>query len=237
MSSFFNTTQIGHNIATFDFESFLYSNQINYVAYAFASFATFISLIHIFRHLKNYTMPQIQTYVIRILFIIPIFAISSALALALMQIGNYVLIIRDIYEAVVVYSFLNLILEYCGGETDCVYQIENEPLLYLPLPLCCVKPLPRDAKLMRICCRGVLQFVIIKPIVTLVDLCLLPTGHDDNYIWQIIKLVIYNLSYGLALYCLFVFYLATKPITKNFRPVYKFAAVKGESLRYEFKYN
>lgn len=229
--SFFNYTKlkniIEHDVENFSFQEFLYSKEIDYVAYAFAAFAALISFIHIFKHLKNYTMPQIQTYVIRILFICPVFAISSALAIALGDYGNYVLIIRDIYEAVVVYSFLNLILEYCGGETDCVYKIENEPLLNLPLPLCCVRPKPRDAKLMRICCRGVLQFVIVKPIVTLVDLCLLPTGHDQNNIWQIIKLIIYNFSYGSALYCLFVFYLATKPITKNFRPVYKFAAVKG----------
>ena len=176
--SIFNATQIERSIESFSFEEFVRSNQINYVAYAFASFAAFISLIHIFRHLITYTMPQIQTYVIRILFISPVFAISSAIALGLVTVGNYVLIIRDMYEAVVVYSFLNLILEYCGGETDCVYQIENEPLLHLPIPLCCFKPLPRDAKLMRMCCRGVLQFVVIKPIVTLVDLCLLPTGQD-----------------------------------------------------------
>lgn len=219
-------------ILSFDWVEFIYSEQINYWAYGLASFSAFISLIHIFRHLKNYTMPQIQTYVVRILFICPIFAISSAMALALVQNGEYVLIVRDVYEAVVVYSFLNLILEYCGGETDCVYQIENEPLLKMPPPLCCLKPKPRDAKLMRFCCKGVLQFVLVKPVVAAVDIVLLPLELELEPIWQMIKLIIYNFSYGFALYCLLLFYLATKPIIKNFRPVYKFAAVKGEFSKF-----
>jgi hypothetical protein len=51
--------------------------------------------------------------------------------------GVYIAKLRDLYEAVVIYSFFNLILEFCGGETDCVYQIENEPAIKMPFPLWC----------------------------------------------------------------------------------------------------
>jgi hypothetical protein len=91
-------------------------------------------------------MPGIQIYVIRILIICPVYALSSALALILAPNGTYAETARDVYEAFVIYSFLNLILEYCGGETDCVYQIENEPPLRLPMPFCCVQKMPRDAR-------------------------------------------------------------------------------------------
>ena len=91
-------------------------------------------------------MPGIQIYVIRILVICPVYAISSSLALALGNNGAYAEIARDVYEAFVIYSFLNLILEYSGGETDCMYQIENEPQLHMPCPLCFLKPRPRDAR-------------------------------------------------------------------------------------------
>lgn len=91
-------------------------------------------------------MPGIQIYVIRILVICPVYAISSSLALGLGKYGAYAEISRDVYEAFVIYSFFNLILEYSGGETDCIYQIENEPQLRWPCPLCFLKPRPRDAR-------------------------------------------------------------------------------------------
>jgi hypothetical protein len=91
-------------------------------------------------------MPGIQIYVIRILVICPVYAISSSLALGLGKYGAYAEISRDVYEAFVIYSFLNLILEYSGGETDCIYQIENEPQLKWPCPLCFLKPRTRDAR-------------------------------------------------------------------------------------------
>ena len=88
----------------------------------------------------------IQIYVVRILVICPVYAFSSVLALGLGSLGTYAEIIRDIYEAFVLYSFLNLILEYCGGETDCIHQIENDPVLKMPFPFCCLRPMPRDAR-------------------------------------------------------------------------------------------
>jgi hypothetical protein len=91
-------------------------------------------------------MPGIQIYVIRILIICPVYALSSALALGLAPNGAYAETARDVYEAFVIYSFLNLILEYCGGETDCIYQIENEPAITLPCPFCFMKKMPRDAR-------------------------------------------------------------------------------------------
>ncbi len=72
---------------------------------------------------------------------------TSTLALVLGPYGTYAEVVRDVYEAFVIYSFLNLILEYSGGETDCVYMIENEPALRMPCPLCLMKPKPRDARL------------------------------------------------------------------------------------------
>jgi hypothetical protein len=105
-----------------------------------------ISAFHITQHVTHYTMPGIQLYVVRIIFICPMYAVSSALALWLGPHRVFAEIIRDIYEAFVIYSFLNLILEFCGGEADCIYQIENEAMLPMPWPLCFMKPVPRDAR-------------------------------------------------------------------------------------------
>jgi hypothetical protein len=159
-------------------------------------------------------MPGIQIYVIRILVICPVYAISSSLALGLGKDGAYAEIARDVYEAFVIYSFFNLILEYSGGETDCIYQIENEPQLRWPCPLCFLKPRTRDARffslclfpssdelylslsrLMRFCHRGVLQFVIIKPIVAGMDIIMIATNNKSKLGYEIFVFIVYNIRF------------------------------------------
>jgi hypothetical protein len=131
----------------------------------------------------------------------------------------------------VIYSFLNLILEYCGGETDCIYLIENEPMLHMPCPLncgCLKSPRPRDARLMRMCERGVLQFVIIKPIMACLAIIMIATDNYFSVVFEYFEAVVYNVSYSWALYCMYVFYLATNELLAKFRPIMKFASVKGQ---------
>lgn len=170
-------------------------------------------------------MPGIQIYVVRILFICPVYAMSSALALWLGSLGVYAETFRDVYEALVIYAFMNLVLEYCGGETDCIYQIENEPPLQLPWPLCC-QHMPKDARLMRLCQRGVLQFILVKPVVAILDSIMLAAGLYYLTFYQYFVAIVYNISYTYALYCLYVFYLATSRLISEFRPVLKFASIK-----------
>eukprot|EP00605_Chrysophyceae_sp_TOSAG23-4_P000624 GSChrysophyteH1.ASY1.ANO1.703.1 assembled CDS len=173
-------------------------------------------------------MPQIQQWIVRILLICPIYAISSAIALKIGPTdGIYVEFVRDLYEAFVVYSLLNLIMEYCGGEVDCVYSIEAEGPLSMPFPFnFCMKPKNRNAKLLRFCQRGVLQFVLVKPIMAATDVVMMATGNYYNKIFQIIETTIYNISYCTALYALLTIYLATRTMLKKFRCITKISAVK-----------
>eukprot|EP01032_Pedospumella_encystans_P024120 gene24120-27290_t len=197
------------------------------VGLVFASVSIIISMLHILRHLKNYSMPEVQLYVIRILLTCPVYAVTSSIALTLGKNGIYAEVLRDVYEAVVVYSFMHLMLEYSGGETDCVYLMENEPRLRLPCPLCCLKPRARTLRLLRFCQRGVIQFILTQPTVAVVSVILLITGQYKTPAWQILQTIIYNISYAWALYCLYVFYLAIRQNIKNFRPIAKFASVKS----------
>ena len=56
---------------------------------------------------------------------------------------------------------------------------------------------------------------------------MLLTGYYYHPIYQTIQIIIYNVSYGWALYCLYVFYLAVKKVISPFRPIAKFATVKS----------
>ncbi len=347
-----------------------------FIAFASASIATCISILTIFNHLRHYGKPHLQRYIVRILVIVPMYSILSWLSLALVQQAIYFDTVRDCYEAFVVYSFLQLILAYCGGEGACLVKmqqqqhqtmgkeeeedgslrssidssgsigkkgdgygleeedcsfiidensfthsvlcIENEeerleekeevdntkkkkkaqeddeedeeeddfffddiiahrkqehdaeketsldqqekktvsnngttmdstnaiispssePILVPVLPLedfnhpwpfvyCFPTPLLRDGRFLRQCTKGTIQFVIIKPIFALLSLIMLASGHYNDTLYQLILSIIYNVSYSLALYCLLLFYLATKSILSSFHPILKFFAVKS----------
>lgn len=78
---------------------------------------------NIYRHLDHYTRPHLQVHILRILLVTPIIAFFSFLALAANDIRFPLSVLRDMWEAVVVYSFLMLILEYMGGEHLCLNSI------------------------------------------------------------------------------------------------------------------
>ena len=207
---------------------FIHSQHALTIAVVAACISLIISFVHLYRHLKQYTMPQIQMWIIRILLICPAYAICSSLAVGLgSPNGMYVEFVRDLYEAFVVYSLLNLIMEYCGGEQDCVYAIENEAPLEMPFPCCCMRPKARDAMLLRFCQRGVLQFVFIKPVMATTDVIMMATGNYYNPVFVTIETIIYNFSYAIALYSLLVMYLATKTQLSRFRCITKISAVKS----------
>lgn len=191
--------------------------------------ATLMGFYAITGHLHHYGKPQYQRYIVRILAVIPVYSVASWLSLELVHFTAvlYVDTIRDCYEAFVIYSFLNLVLSFAGGESSCVasMQLVKTDIPHL-FPLCCLSPLPRDGRLLRRCKRSALQFVIIKPLFAVLSLVMLACGkyHSKEYQW--VLFVVYNTSYSIALYWLVVFYQATKHALAEYHPVRKFVAVK-----------
>jgi hypothetical protein len=120
-----------------------------------------------------------------------------------------------------------LILEYAGGEGNCVVKMQGRAPLRMPFPCCFMEPRPRTVDLLRECFRGTIQFVVVKPGIGMISIIMVSQDLYFNPIYQTIMLTIYNISYTVALYYLLVFYLATKEACANYYPVSKFAAVKG----------
>eukprot|EP00612_Vaucheria_litorea_P001925 CAMPEP_0171458112 /NCGR_PEP_ID=MMETSP0945-20130129/3918_1 /TAXON_ID=109269 /ORGANISM="Vaucheria litorea, Strain CCMP2940" /LENGTH=313 /DNA_ID=CAMNT_0011983849 /DNA_START=341 /DNA_END=1282 /DNA_ORIENTATION=- len=131
------------------------------------------------------------------------------------------------YEAFVVYAFFTLILEYAGGDYNCSERMKHLPPVSHPPPLCFLSPVRRDAYLLRLTKQGVVQFVVIKPIMAIAGLVALAGGFYFDDIFQVILLVVYNVTYSVALYCLLIFYLAIQSLLTPFQPVQKFFAVKA----------
>ena len=91
-----------------------------------------------------------------------------------------------------------LILEYAGGEANCIAKMQTRPALVLPCPLCCLAPRPRTVDLLRECKRGTIQFVVVKPLAGLVSIVAVSQGVYYSLGYQIVMLVIYNIRRALA---------------------------------------
>uniref|UniRef100_A0A915HP18 Transmembrane protein 184A n=1 Tax=Romanomermis culicivorax TaxID=13658 RepID=A0A915HP18_ROMCU len=213
----------------------------------FSSFSIFLRplllffLFEIYQHLRWYTCPAEQRWIVRILFIVPIYSFDSWLSLLFFTNDVYIYFnsIRDIYEAFVIYSFLSLCYEYLGGESTIMAKIRGKPIRFLSYSrhsyvtcTCCLARKQYTIEFLRFCKKATLQFCLVKPLMALLTLVLMPMGYYNDGDWSPAKgylyiTLIYNTSISLALYALFLFYNATKKLLAPYNPVIKFTTVKS----------
>ncbi|XVF31545.1 hypothetical protein REPUB_Repub16aG0155000 [Reevesia pubescens] len=206
---------------------------LNIVAFICTAGAIVLAILHIYRHLLNYTEPIFQRYIVRIIFMVPVYALMSFLSLVLPRSSIYFNSIREVYEAWVIYNFLSLCLAWVGGPGAVVLSLSGRVLKpSWCLMTCCFPPMPLDGRFIRRCKQGCLQFVILKPILVAVTLILYAKGKykDGNFSPRQAYLyltIIYTISYTMALYALVLFYMACKDLLQPFNPVPKFIIIKS----------
>ncbi|XP_014585309.2 transmembrane protein 184A isoform X4 [Equus caballus] len=141
----------------------------------------------IYLHLRSYTVPNEQRYIIRLLFIVPIYAFDSWLSLLLLgahQRYIYFDSVRDCYEAFVIYSFLSLCFQYLGGESAIMAEIRGKPIRSSCFyGTCCLRGRSYSIGFLRFCKQATLQFCVVKPIMALVTIILQAFGkyHDGDF--------------------------------------------------------
>ncbi|KAJ4721836.1 Transmembrane protein like [Melia azedarach] len=205
----------------------------SFIAFLCTVGATGLGIFHVYRHLLNYTEPTYQRYIVRIILMVPLFAIMSFLSLILRDSAIYFNSIREVYEAWVIYNFLSLCLAWVGGPGAVVLSLSGRVLKpSLCLMTCCFPPIPLDGRFIRRCKQGCLQFVILKPILVAVTLILYAKGKykDGNFSPNKAYLyltIIYTISYSMALYALALFYMACRDLLQPFNPVPKFVIIKS----------
>ncbi|CAL1393138.1 unnamed protein product [Linum trigynum] len=192
-----------------------------------------LAVAHIYRHLRNYTEPTYQRFIVRMVFMVPVYALMSFLSLILPQSSIYFNSIREVYEAWVIYNFLSLCLAWVGGPGSVVISLTGRVMKpSWCLMTCCFPPIPLDGRFIRRCKQGCLQFVILKPILVTVTLILYAKwkykdgnfSPDQAYLYLTI---IYTISYTMALYALALFYVACRHLLQPFNPVPKFVMIKS----------
>ncbi|KAF9273825.1 hypothetical protein BGZ68_001173, partial [Mortierella alpina] len=190
----------------------------------FAFSSTLISMVAIWMQLKNYRKPLLQRYVVRILWMVPIFAISSWISLVSLNLAFYVDALRDIYEAFVIYCFFSLLVSYLGGERALLIMLHGRPYTkhLFPIRLWYREMDVGDPYSFLFIKRGILQYVYVKPVLAAITMLLKSNGaYNDGslslksgYFWIAF---VYNLSVCLSLYCLGMFFMATQEDLEDFR--------------------
>lgn len=214
---------------------FLQSATAQLFASLFVWSAILISCHHIYMHLKFSSMPSEQRYIVRILFIVPMFGFHSWLSLLYVKQDVYVYFdaIKDWYEAFVIYNFMSLCYEYLGGEGNIMSELRGKPIKSnWYYGTCCLKSKSYTIEFLRFCKQATLQFCLVKPLMSILTLYLMATNRYKDGDWSlhnsyIYITMIYNISVSLALYGLYLFYQATKGLLAPYEPVWKFLTVKS----------
>eukprot|EP00545_Synedropsis_sp_CCMP1620_P005069 CAMPEP_0119008452 /NCGR_PEP_ID=MMETSP1176-20130426/3703_1 /TAXON_ID=265551 /ORGANISM="Synedropsis recta cf, Strain CCMP1620" /LENGTH=453 /DNA_ID=CAMNT_0006960783 /DNA_START=108 /DNA_END=1469 /DNA_ORIENTATION=- len=84
------------------------------MAGTFVLLTCLITMFHMTSHLQNYNEPVVQRKVIAILWMSPIYAVTSFLSLVVPVLEGYLSIIKDFYEAYVIYTFLSFLIAVLG---------------------------------------------------------------------------------------------------------------------------
>src|SRR3569623_214309 len=81
-----------------------------------ACISLFASIHLLCQHMLHFSKPDYQRYICRIILMVPIYGITSWVSMLYPLHRQIFNIVRDCYEAFVLYSFTMLLLNYIGGE-------------------------------------------------------------------------------------------------------------------------
>lgn len=147
-------------------------------------------------------------HIMRIVLMIPIYAVISFLSFRFYKKSIYFETIRDCYEAFVIYSFFILLLTYLGDDDEMQRsKITGSDRRKLLSPLNCFYYNPLNENFLHYMKYGIIQYVAIKPLCTIAAVILEHHGLYcetvyDFHFGMIYITIINFFSASIALYCL-----------------------------------
>jgi len=200
------------------------------ISAVFVFFTLLASIFLMYKHLSNYTMPRHQRCIVRIIAMVPLYAVYSLLSLIFWKYQIYFAVLRDAYEAYALYNFFILCTEYMGGKSETEKAFLQHDPLRLLCPFCCCNVNPGKV-LFLLTRQGILQYVLVRPVVAVASAVLLIIGKYGEGVWSPNKgylwiTIINNLGVTVAIYFLVLFYQIVKEDLRPWKPVLKFGVVK-----------
>lgn len=220
------------------------------LAGTFTLLSCLISMWHMSAHLRKMNQPSVQKRILAILWMSPLYAVTSWFSLVFPQAEGYLAIIKDGYEAYIIYQFLAFCIAVLGkGNRSAVVDLLARHADHLTPPFrlfgcfeicgCCV-PEPyennralADAILLQ-CQVFALQFVFFRPVTTTGMVVLGKLEYygagDSPKDWrspQFWLTIVQNISIFVAFTGLLKFYHAVDSDLAWCRPFAKFLCIKG----------
>lgn len=199
----------------------------------FLTFSTvLLSLNLTASHFKHYHQPRLQRPITRILMMVPLYSVCSWLSLVWSEYSVYINVIRDCYEAFVVYNFFVLFMEYLGADAAArKLVLSMKGPRRLPPPMCCLHHRPNYRHFLSFCSIGILQYVVVRVSTTVASVAMelnhvyCPESMDPRF-GHFYTTVINAVSVGTAMFTLFSLYLPIRSDIAEFNPVLQFLSIK-----------
>ncbi|XP_017042754.1 transmembrane protein 184C isoform X1 [Drosophila ficusphila] len=213
-------------------DGFQRNDQLILIGGLFVLSAVPVSIWHIIQHVIHFTKPILQKHIIRILWMVPIYALNAWIGLFFPKHSIYVDSLRECYEAYVIYNFMVYLLNYLNLGMDLEATMEYKPQVPHFFPLCCMRPWVMGREFIHNCKHGILQYTVVRPITTFIsvicELCgVYGEGEFAGNVAFPYIVVVNNISQFVAMYCLVLFYRANKEDLKPMKPIPKFLCIKA----------
>ncbi|KAI8919941.1 organic solute transporter Ostalpha-domain-containing protein [Powellomyces hirtus] len=197
-----------------------------------AAVATLASFWLCWRHFQHYFQPQFQRWIVRIVLMVPVYSVASCLSFRFFWYTPYIDVVRDSYEAFVLYSFHTLLLHYLGPDLDAQHaRMAGKAVKRYPAPFCCWWYNPAGYAFLLNTRYLVLQYVVVRPFTTVLAmiltifgaLCPNSSSPAHGQFWVTYTNLV---SSTAAVYGLFTLYLVISHDIKEHHPLWKMLAVK-----------
>ena len=190
-----------------------------------AALCATVSITASMRHVRAHLVGGSDPRLVRVLLMVPVYSLEALLGLLARQAAPLLEIARSVYEAFVIYSFLQLLVRRV--DPGAIAAVGHLP----PVHLCARRW--TDAEFVRGTLRGTLQYsLLMVPIMAATLVCWAlnvyeqPSQFSPRAAYPYLALL-RNLSQLWAMYCLALFYRATRRHLASLRPLRKFMCVKA----------
>ncbi|KAH8087877.1 organic solute transporter Ostalpha-domain-containing protein [Cristinia sonorae] len=227
--------------------------QTHHVGWIITGTFTMISIVASFwlinKHLQWYTNKREQRYIVRILFMVPIYSVVSFASYLFWNHSTPLLLLRDGYESTVLTAFFYLLLMYLSPdpeeqkaifrknglsrENDRAARRKGQKVRKWMFPLGPIKSKPADGLyFLQMMKWGVLQYCVIRPTTTLAAVTLDYMGLYCEDSWSprwghLYITVIVSISVSISMYCLLQLYMPVSKYLKVHKPILKLFAIKA----------
>ncbi|CCM01552.1 uncharacterized protein FIBRA_03610 [Fibroporia radiculosa] len=193
------------------------------------------TIFNVLQHCLHYTNRSEQRQILRILYMPAVYAVISFVSYRFFRSYTYYSLIESAYESVTLSAFLLLLIEFVAA-TALDHNIDNaiarKDKTKLPIPFCFWRYRPTKAYFMYTLKWSVLQYVIIRPVLSIVGIIcqaygVLCESGPLSFKTANAYIELYNTYVGrIALYGLILFYGLTREELKGRRPLAKFLSIK-----------